>query len=117
MTTINKKAATMTKGIRQGDVLVIPCKSIPNSAATVDPQNGRLIVAYGEATGHHHSFPHMRGAVLFRDDASGGRLYVEATDAVALEHQEHSALTIPAGKYEVRIQRTYRAGMVRRVED
>lgn len=117
MTNHNRKVAAMTKGIRQGDVLLIPCKAIPTRAVAVEPQNGRLIVAYGEATGHHHSFPHRRGAVLFRDDASGGRLYVKVTDVVALEHQEHTALTIPVGKYEVHIQRTYRAGMVRRVED
>lgn len=107
----------MTKAIRQGDVLVLPCEFIPATATQVDPQDGRLIVAYGEATGHHHSFPHRRGATLFRDDASGGRLYVDATKPVALEHQEHHALTITPGKYEVRIQRTMRAGLVRRVED
>lgn len=107
----------MTKAIRQGDVLVLPCKAIPTTASQVDAQNDRLIVAFGEATGHHHSFPHRRGATLFRDDASGGRLYVDATETVALEHQEHHALMITPGKYEVRIQRTMRAGLVRRVED
>lgn len=107
----------MTKAIRQGDVFIVPCKAIPDGATQISPQNNRLIVAYGEATGHHHSFPHMRGATLFRDDSSGGRLYVAATEPVALEHQEHHALTINPGKYEVRIQRTMRAGMVRRVED
>lgn len=107
----------MTKAIRQGDVLILPCNNIPATATLVASQNERLIVARGEATGHHHSFPHRRGAVLFRDDANGGRLYVETTETVSLEHQEHHALTIAPGKYEVRIQRTMRAGLVRRVED
>ena len=59
-------------GFRQGDVLVIPVATIPASAQEVQPRNGRLIVAEGEATGHHHSFPHRQGAVMFRDDVAGG---------------------------------------------
>lgn len=107
----------MKNMIRQGDVLVVPCKEIPASAVAVAPTNDRLIVAFGEATGHHHSFPHRRGAVLFRDDAAGGTLYMTAAEPVALEHQEHSALTIAPGTYRVAIQRTMTAGVARRVED
>jgi hypothetical protein len=109
----------MTKAIRQGDVLVVPCDSIPGSATTAHPENGRLIVARGEATGHHHSFPWARGATLFRDDGagSGGAQFVDVMETVALEHQEHSALTVTPGKYQVVIQRTMSSGLVRRVED
>jgi hypothetical protein len=105
--------------IRQGDVLITPCKEIPSSAKVADAESGRLIVARGEATGHHHSFPWQRGATLFRDDGagSGGAQFVRVEDAVALEHQEHSALTVEPGKYEVRIQRTFQSGMVRQVAD
>ena len=61
----------MRKAVRQGDVLIWPVDTIPTAAAEVPAHGGRLIVAHGEATGHHHSFPHMRGAVLFRDDGAG----------------------------------------------
>jgi hypothetical protein len=105
------------QGFRQGDVLIIPAKAIPVAARPVQPEGGRLIVARGEATGHHHSFPHQRGAVLFRDDGGGGGMFVRASAPVALEHQEHSALTLPPGDYKIAIQRTYQAGMARRVED
>ncbi len=103
--------------IRQGDVLIIACDKIPKAARKVAPENGRLIVARGEATGHHHSFPHRRGVTLFRDDGAGGGFYVRAKASVVLEHQEHTALTLPAGDYKVMIQRTFSAGMVRRVSD
>ena len=116
---IISRAYGWIKGIRQGDVLVVPCKAIPDTVIMVAPENDRLIVARGEATGHHHSFPWARGATLFRDDGagSGGRLYVQADTNVALEHQEHRALTIAPSRYEVRIQRVMRAGLVRKVID
>ena len=107
-----------TTAIRQGDVLILPCDAIPATATDAQPENGRLIVARGEATGHHHSFPWQRGAVLFRDDgAGGGAQYVRVDQPVALEHQEHTALTLPPGNYAVRIQRTMSSGLVRRVAD
>ena len=103
--------------MRQGDVLIIRCKDIPDTSVQVEPENGRLIVARGEATGHHHSFPWARGAVLFRDDGGSGSQFVKVTAPVALEHQEHSALTCDRGLHEVRIQRTFVAGLARQVTD
>ncbi len=103
--------------IRQGDVLVIPCKAIPAGLPHVDAENGRLILARGEATGHHHSIALNPRIAMFRDDASGGRLYLKADEPVSLEHQEHTALAISPGAYEVRIQRTVQIGVARRVVD
>lgn len=93
------------------------CNGIPSGAKPVEPTNGRLIVALGEATGHHHSFPHRRGIAMFRDDGAGGALYLRADAPIALEHQEHSALVIQPGAHRVVTQRTFAAGMVRRVID
>lgn len=107
----------MKSAVRQGDVLVLPCKEIPASATPIEAEAGRLIVARGEATGHHHSFPWKAGAVLFREDGSGGGMFVDVTAPVSLEHQEHSALSVAPGRYEIRIQRTMSAGLVRRVAD
>jgi hypothetical protein len=104
------------KAVRQGDVLIWPVGNIPATASPVMP-NGRLIVAHGEATGHHHSFPHLRGAALFRDDSAGGALYVLAEKPVALEHQEHAPLVVSKGASAVIRQRTFVAGMARRVVD
>ncbi len=107
----------MNKMLRQGDVLLVPCKEMPVGLSLVEAENGRLILARGEATGHHHSLALSNRVALFRDDASGGRLYVRADAPVSLEHQEHTALTIDPGDYEVRIQRTVQSGLARRVED
>jgi hypothetical protein len=102
--------------IRQGDVLIVSCDTIPDHVVPVASEKGRLIVAYGEATGHHHSFPHRPEVTLFRDGTTGP-FYVRADKPVALEHQEHSALTIQPGIYRVTIQRTFSAGMARKVID
>lgn len=107
-----------SKAIRQGDVLVVPVAALPKSAQRAAPEAGRLILARGEATGHHHSIAMSDRVAMFREDGSGGGLFLSVTEApIALEHQEHSALTIAPGKYAVRIQRTFQAGMARRVSD
>ena len=104
--------------IRQGDVLVLAIPAIPKGAKAVATDNGRHILAYGESTGHAHSIALSDRVAMFREDGSGGGLFLSVTDApVALTHQEHSALTLAPGNYEVRIQRTFQAGMARRVSD
>jgi hypothetical protein len=104
--------------IRQGDVLVVPCKSIPSSVTAAEPIDGRLILALGEATGHHHSIAAGSGVTMFRANEGDGGLYLSISGSpVSLEHQEHTALTIKPGNYEVRIQRTMQSGQARRVAD
>ena len=105
------------KAIRQGDILIVPCDAIPATAVPVEPRGGRLIVALGEATGHHHSFPHRPQIAMFRDDGAGGGLFIQADAPIALEHQEHSALIVERGTHRVINQRTFAAGMVRAVVD
>jgi hypothetical protein len=106
----------MRKACRQGDILIWPIETLPTNLGPVEAEEGRLIVTRGEATGHHHSFPHQRGAVLFRDDMGG--LFVQADVAAPLEHQEHATLTVGGGASEVIRQRVMSSGMVsRRVED
>lgn len=103
--------------IRQGDVLVVPVKRIPVSAVPHAPEGNRYVLAHGESTGHSHSVALHPRIAMFRDDASGGGLFIKADEAAQLEHQEHSALTIAPGTYQVRIQRTVQSGMARRVAD
>lgn len=112
----------VTKGAAQGDILIVAQGIIPRvdvDIAKLQPaeaENGRLILARGEATGHHHSLPHTRGAVLFRDMSNVPAAFAVETTA-PLEHQEHGTINFGPGKYNVIRQRTYHAGMARRVED
>jgi hypothetical protein len=106
-------------GAAQGDLLIVRVNSVPKNATPVAHEDGRLILARGESTGHHHSFavgPHI---ALFRDDGAGSNapLYFTAATPVALEHQEHSTINFAPGTYKVLRQRVFQTGMARRVED
>jgi hypothetical protein len=37
---------------RQGDVLIIPVAGIPDDSEPIARENGRIILAHGEVTGH-----------------------------------------------------------------
>jgi hypothetical protein len=105
--------------IRQGDIMLVPISETPLGAKPVEAENGRLILARGEATGHHHSVAMTDRVALFREDGSGAGLFLfnGGPGAVTLEHQEHSALAIPPGAFEVRRQVEYAPAAPRRVED
>lgn len=91
------------KMLRQGDVLV---QRIPNhgriTGKPVPRENGAVVLAHGEVTGHSHSIAE-EDVTLFDD----GILVVEADGAV-LRHQEHSEIALPKGRYRVIRQREYR---------
>lgn len=104
---------------RQGDVLLVPVERIPADAKQVPPVDGTVVLALGEATGHHHSI--SSGAALFRPDdvpvgGPGGFLEVGATGAT-LAHQEHSAIALPPGLYRQAVQVEETPEAVRQVAD
>lgn len=124
--------------IRQGDVLLRRVTAAPAGAKRVEPVAGRIIVAEGEATGHHHSIALLdrpeaatgpssaeidrAGDILTRPTGPqllehNGRRYLVLSEAVDLTHQEHATLTLPEGTYEVVIQREYTPSGVRMVAD
>ena len=99
--------------VRQGDVFIKRVDKVPSDAKPIKRINGRVILAYGEVTGHHHSLTEEH--VSLHETASEvGVTYLEVKDAMAqLAHQEHSTIDIPPGVYRVTIQREYTpAGLV-----
>ena len=105
------------KMIRQGDVLLIPCEvcEIPDNAAPVDAENGRLILARGEATGHHHSVVASSTTELLATPNLEMWLLVKEGTAL-LEHQEHGPCE-SQGAYRVVTQREYTPSAIRNVVD
>ncbi|OGT54434.1 MAG: hypothetical protein A3E01_02990 [Gammaproteobacteria bacterium RIFCSPHIGHO2_12_FULL_63_22] len=51
---------------RQGDVLIVPAKAIPKGVEPISRDKGRVVLAYGEVTGHAHAIKSEKAA-LFRD--------------------------------------------------
>jgi hypothetical protein len=57
---------------RQGDVLLMPIAKLPEKIKRVRRENGLIILARGEATGHHH-FIDDKGCALLEAEAPGDR--------------------------------------------
>src|SRR5438105_1859676 len=92
---------------RQGDVLIIPIASLPKQLEDVKRENGRVVLAHGEATGHAHAIKDKRAA-LFRDPKLAAIfMHISGDAPVALEHDEHETIQIPPGDYQVIRQREY----------
>ena len=124
-----------TPMIRQGDVLVRPTHRHVSPAATPISDNGRVILAYGEVTGHAHEVVDSRVQVaeeiadrptvtdpdpvpnqqLF-EEPDGTRLLVVKGPAV-LRHEEHGPISLAPGTYEVRRQVEYAPDAIRNVAD
>jgi hypothetical protein len=95
---------------RQGDVLLRRVEAAPSGSA-VARENGRLILALGEATGHAHAITD-ESATLIR--SSDGSTFLRLDAPAVVSHEEHAPLALPAGDYEVVLQREHFYGPERR---
>lgn len=97
---------------RHGDVLLVPIPALPVGAVPVK-REGELVLARGEATGHAHRLAEPSGRLF----VLGGSRYLVLGEPGWLTHEEHATLELPAGRYEVRIQREYTPEGIRGVLD
>jgi hypothetical protein len=88
---------------RQGDVALIKVAELPAAPLPVARDNGRLVLAYGEVTGHAHvvDAPAEEAVLL---TAQEERRFLALVAPAPLVHEEHGRIDVPAGIYEVRIQ-------------
>ena len=103
---------------RQGDVLITRIAALPTALKKVPRDNERVILAYGEVTGHSHALAE-RHCELFTPTAPGGSVtYLEVKKAIAaLTHDEHATIELEPGVYEITRQREYRPEAIRNVAD
>lgn len=110
--------------LRQGDVFIIAVEEIPKEVKRRKRENDAAVLAWGEVTGHKHQIRDKRAELYETED---GRAFLQVKerdtkttklladsdallaeiDGVVLSHEEHTAITIPNGTYEVRIQQSY----------
>ena len=102
---------------RQGDVLITRVRSIPKAAKAKARDNGRVVLAYGEVTGHAHAIVEAEATLFSLLDDTQEQLYLEADGTVHLRHEEHAPITIPPGRYRITHQREYQPDSIRRVAD
>lgn len=83
----------------QGDVLYTPVLSLPADATPVQRDGGRIVLAYGETTGHAHAILDRDVTLYQTEDA---RRFLEIRRAAAtLVHEEHAPHTLQPGLYEI----------------
>lgn len=118
----------------QGDVTLIQAKVDLGllKGKKRKAKGGRVILAYGEATGHHHSLdsklsyvvdvtPELRAlfnaqvGIPAQSNILDGVLVVSKPDTI--EHQEHSKIEIQPNQYWVVIEQEYTPGRINRTLD
>ena len=95
----------MSQMFRQGDVLIKRIDN-PNPARIGKPisrDKGRIVLAYGEVTGHTHAIAN-RGAEAFM---FGDNMLLRTTNPVVVRHEEHDPIVLESGDYEVIRQREF----------
>ena len=103
--------------IRQGDVLLIPVTEKSTGDFDEVPRNqGRVVLAYGEATGHPHPISY-HDVHLFQHKKEKDKRFLRVGNVCFLKHEEHSEHKIPAGDYLVIQQREYSPEEIRSVTD
>lgn len=125
------------KTIRQGDVLLLLVAALPANCTEVPHHGGRIVLAYGEVTGHAHAIADHRvrhdltpaageiaEAAIARAKSKArlvvaptGERFLEVTETVHLTHEEHTAHAIPPGIYQLPTQVEYTPAELRRVAD
>lgn len=104
---------------RQGDILLRPIRQLPHNVRQVarDPRD-RVVLAYGEQTGHAHAVASANAALYRADDGDDG-MYLEVTSRqpAELRHEEHGTIWLPVGVYWVIRQREYMPEAIRQVAD
>lgn len=121
-----------TKAVRQGDVLLVPVEKELKGSKLGRDQNERIVLAYGERTGHAHAL-REKEVTAFQietpeDEALAGLPKVDyilvGGSGAALKHEyadgrpaEHEPIMLSPGAYQVAAQVEYRPEALRRVDD
>lgn len=98
---------------RQGDVLLVEIKSIPEGTTEVECKGGRVVLAEGESTGHAHVMA-TRNIVV---SSVGTTLFLRVLHDTLLKHEEHKEINVRTGNYRVVRQREYSPEGIRNVAD
>lgn len=102
---------------RQGDVLIATTTEIPTGCRPVPRDNGHLVLAYGEVTGHAHVVEGLAELFAPEDVTELEDRFLRVEVEVQVVHDEHAAITLPPGDYIIRQQREYMPEEIRAVAD
>ncbi|MCI0584715.1 MAG: hypothetical protein L0227_17805, partial [Chloroflexi bacterium] len=100
--------------VRQGDVLLVKVDELPKGTSVVPRDNGRLVLAYGEATGHAHVVDAPPAEATLLTTEQNERFLRIVGSGATLTHEEHGAIAIAPGSYRVVIGREWTDEMAAR---
>jgi hypothetical protein len=104
------------KQYRQGDVFIeevkTDVKALPHKK--VERDQGRIILAYGEATGHAHAILEPSAEMI---ELETGERFVISEAGLRIVHEEHSFINLAPGTYRINRQREYSPEEIRNVAD
>lgn len=90
--------------VRQGDILLVLVDGeLPREAHQVAREDGSVVIAHGEATGHRHRIASHHAELYER----GTDRFLHVLAPVDLVHEEHAAIALRTGLYKVVRQREY----------
>lgn len=122
--------------LRQGDVMLVRVGELPENTKRRKRDKGRVVLAYGEVTGHAHAITEK--AVLHFDaenatDAANQLLraagfsievsdenipsFLDVQAKAELAHEEHGTIVVTPGKYVVLRKRQYAPEALQTVAD
>lgn len=105
------------KMFRQGDVMIRQVSRLPKGAKDITPKD-RIVLAYGEVTGHAHAIAPDEAREFTHADAEGVvRRFLKIASEAHVRHEEHAAIPLPRGVYEIVQQREYSPEAIRNVAD
>ena len=87
---------------RHGDVLIKQIEELPRGETKKVTSQ---VLAWGEVTGHHHTLSCAEAFTVMQ--GFNEQKYFELTEPATLTHQEHHALTIAPGAYEIVMEREH----------
>lgn len=110
--------------LRQGDVWIerVPSGQLPEGLVELARDRGRIVLAYGEVTGHAHAIAE-RNATLFGRPGTDERWLVirpsgaNVESGAVVRHEEHAAIPLAPGVYKILRQKEYSPEEIRYVAD
>ena len=107
---------------RQGDVLIERVDALPDLALSEVKTEGRVVLAYGEVTGHAHAIYPEAGALPAKLWDAGAERFLQVISETTIQHEEHGAIPLAPGVYRVSkfgagTQREYSPEEIRSVAD
>jgi hypothetical protein len=101
---------------RQGDVFLLKVVGLPEGAKEVtDP--GDVILQKGAATSHAHRFSKQSARLYTLGEGDQLQRYVVTRTKATLKHEEHAAIKVPPGTYQVILPRQFTPEGNANVED